>query len=280
MLFSLLFLLLFIFSFLYYINIVREEVVSKRTRKPVCKHDKKPAIMTTVKRVCVIVPAYNEDQVIKGVVRSALKTFAEAKKYTFDIVVINDGSKDNTSTEAKRGGATVVDHILNSGAGSATLTGLAYARQHNYDIVATMDADGQHAPEDVLEGIWQMGKQDADLLIGSRLINSEGMSKTKVLGNKGLSFITTLLFGINVTDSQSGLRIYSKNALENISWRSTGYEFCSEMIWRAKQSGMTIAEFPIQAIYTDYSRSKGQNNWNAINIVKRLFKQRLVELFE
>ena len=233
-----------------------------------------------MKRVCVIIPAFNEATVIAEVIATADKVFSKAKNYQIDMVVVNDGSKDNTSEKAKKAGAIVINHILNSGAGGATQTGLAYARKHNYDIAATMDADGQHAPEDVLEGIKQLDKQQADLLIGSRLINSEGMSKTKVLGNKGLSLITKLLFGINVTDSQSGLRIYSKNALGDLDWKSTGYEFCSEMIWRAKQEGMTIAEYPIQAIYTDYSRSKGQNNWNAINIVKRLFKQRLVELFE
>ena len=106
------------------------------------------------------------------------------------------------------------------------------------------------------------------------------MSKTKILGNKGLSTITQMLFGINVTDSQSGLRIYSKNALNNLGWKSSGYEFCSEMIWRAKQANMKVAEYPIEAVYTDYSRSKGQNNWNAINIIKQLVKQRLTEILE
>ena len=233
-----------------------------------------------MKRVCVVVPAYNEATVIADVIRSAKQVFAKAKGFSIDIVVVNDGSKDNTSEEALKGGATVIDHVLNSGAGGATLTGLAYARHNSYDIAATMDADGQHAPEDVLNGIKQLDRDDSGLLIGSRLINSEGMSKTKVLGNKGLSFITKLLFGINVTDSQSGLRIYSRNAIENLDWKTTGYEFCSEMIWRARQLNLSIAEYPIEAIYTDYSMSKGQNNWNAINIVKRLFKQRFVEFFE
>lgn len=233
-----------------------------------------------MKRVCVVVPAYNEATVIADVIRSAKQVFAKAKGFSIDIVVVNDGSKDNTSEEALKGGATVIDHVLNSGAGGATLTGLAYARHNSYDIAATMDADGQHAPEDVLNGIKQLDRDDSGLLIGSRLINSEGMSKTKVLGNKGLSFITKLLFGINVTDSQSGLRIYSRNAIDNLDWKTTGYEFCSEMIWRARQLNLSIAEYPIEAIYTDYSMSKGQNNWNAINIVKRLFKQRFVEFFE
>lgn len=237
---------------------------------------------TNTKTVCVIVPAYNEATVIKDVIKQSKRVFAKAKAagYAIDVVLVNDGSKDDTLTQAKKGGAITIDHILNSGAGGATLTGLSYARQHGYNIAATMDADGQHAPEDVLAGITQIDERHADLLIGSRLIDSTGMSKTKVLGNKGLSLITKFLFGINVTDSQSGLRIYSRRAIDNLDWKSTGYEFCSEMIWRAKQAGMTIGEYPIKAIYTDYSRTKGQNNWNAINIVKRLFKQRLTELFE
>ena len=233
-----------------------------------------------MKRVCAIVPAYNEATVIADVIQTSKKAFAKIKGFDIDIVVVNDGSRDETSSEAKKGGAIVVDHILNSGAGGATLTGLAYARKHKYDIAATMDADGQHAPEDVVKGIKKIDKSPSGLLIGSRLIDSEGMSKTKVLGNKGLSLITKVLFGVNVTDSQSGLRIYSRAAIEKLDWKTTGYEFCSEMIWRAKQLGIEIEEFPIQAIYTDYSRSKGQNNWNAINIVKRLFKQRIVEIFE
>lgn len=231
-------------------------------------------------KVCVIIPAYNEATVIRDVVKSAKKVFSKEKAFKIDLILVNDGSKDNTLDEAKKGGAITINHILNSGAGGATLTGLAYARKNNYDIAATMDADGQHDPEDVIEGISQIESRQADLLIGSRLINSSGMSRTKVIGNKGLSIITHILFGINVTDSQSGLRIYSRKAIESLDWKSTGYEFCSEMIWRANQASMTIDEYPIQAIYTDYSRAKGQNNWNAINIVKRLFKQRLVELFE
>lgn len=105
------------------------------------------------------------------------------------------------------------------------------------------------------------------------------MSKTKVAGNKGLSYITFLLFGIKVTDSQSGMRIYSKKALDNLKWKSSGYEFCSEMLWRAKQQNMKVDEYPITAIYTDYSKAKGQNNWNSFNIIKSLLQRRIMEVF-
>lgn len=230
-------------------------------------------------RVCIVMPAYNEAKVICSVVKKTLKTFSRSS-YETTLVVINDGSKDDTASEAAKGGALVITHILNSGAGSATATGLSYAQQNGFDIAATMDADGQHAAEDVLKGVDLILKKEKDLLIGSRLINNKGMSRVKVFGNKGLSTITYLLFGINSTDSQSGLRIFSRNSLEQLKWRTSGYEFASEMLWRAKQLGLKIDEYPIKAIYTDYSKSKGQNNWNAINILKSLIQRRITEIFE
>jgi glycosyltransferase involved in cell wall biosynthesis len=234
--------------------------------------------MNRMKRVCIIVPAYNEAKVLHSVIKKSKKIF-DTSKHAIDIVVVNDGSKDTTAVEANRSGAVVINHILNTGAGGATATGMSYALREGYDIAATMDADGQHEPSDVLEGIKILLAGDADLLIGSRLIDNRGMSRVKILGNKGLSFITYLLFGIHSTDSQSGLRIYSKRALEELRWSTSGYEFCSEMLWRANQAHLTIQEFPIKAIYTEYSKSKGQSNWNAVNIIKSLIKRRVAELF-
>lgn len=230
-------------------------------------------------KVCVIIPAFNEAQVIFDVIRLAKNRFKKLP-YSVDIVLIDDGSCDATSQEAKRAGAIVIRHILNSGAGSATATGLRYAQQYGYTIAATMDADGQHHPEDLVRGIELIQQTQCDLLIGSRLIDSTGMSPIKRLGNFGLSIITYLLFGVKTTDSQSGLRIFSRRALESLKWRTGGYEFCSEMIWRAQQLGLLIDEYPIQAIYTDYSKSKGQNNWNGVNILKSLVRRRIVEIFE
>lgn len=233
---------------------------------------------TNTLKVCFVIPAYNEASVI-GEVITALSNAANNAKFTYKIVVINDGSRDTTAKEAEKHGATVISHILNSGSGSATATGLSYAQQNDYDIAATLDADGQHSPEDVITGIKLLQENNFDLLIGSRLIDSQGMSKVKVFGNKGLSIITYIIFGINVTDSQSGMRIFSKKALTELKWKTSGYEYCSEMLWRAKQIHLTISEYPIKAIYTDYSKSKGQNNWNAFNIIKLLVQRRLVEIF-
>lgn len=230
------------------------------------------------RNIAFIIPAYNEETVLGDVIRGLTKKL-DKTNFQYQIVVVDDGSKDNTVKVAQDSGAFVIRHVLNTGSGGATATGLSYAQQNNFDIAVTLDADGQHHPDDVINGVNLMLQGDADLLIGSRLIDSTGMSKTKILGNKGLSIITYLMFGINVTDSQSGLRIFSRAALDNLKWKTSGYEFCSEMLWRAKQQGLAIKEFPIQAIYTDYSKAKGQNNWNAVNIIKSLLKRRVVELF-
>ncbi|MGH7142179.1 MAG: glycosyltransferase family 2 protein [Candidatus Saccharimonadales bacterium] len=230
------------------------------------------------KSVALVIPAYNEGKVIKHVVTDLNKVFKKTS-YNFKIIVIDDGSKDDTAQQAQSGGALVIKHILNMGSGSATATGLSYAYQNGFDIATTSDADGQHSPEDVLKGTDLMAHGTIDLLIGSRLLNKQDMSQIKVMGNKGLSIITYLLFGINVTDSQSGLRVFSKHSLESLKWKTSGYEFCSEMLWRAKQLSLNIDEYPIKTIYTNYSIAKGQNSWNAFNIVKSLLRRRLVEFF-
>lgn len=231
-----------------------------------------------MKKIAVILPAFNESKIIYSVIHN-LSNLLTKKGYKFEIIVINDGSSDDTNLEAKKAGAKIINHIVNSGAGNATATGLSYAIKNNFGFAVTMDADGQHLPADVLRGIQIMEKGGCDLLIGSRLIENKGMSRLKILGNKGLTFITYLLFGIRITDSQSGLRIFSNKALSSLRWKTGGYEFCSEMIWRAKQSKLKIDEYPIKAVYTDYSQSKGQSNWNAINIVKSLVSIRLTEFF-
>jgi len=229
-------------------------------------------------RIAFVIPAYNEGPMIGTVIKELVKKLEKAD-LEYQIIVVDDGSKDDTAKKAEASGAYVIRHILNTGSGGATATGLRYAQQNNFNFAVTLDADGQHDPEDIIKGISIMDSREVDLLIGSRLLDTKGMSRIKVLGNKGLTAITYLLFGTNVTDSQSGLRLFSSKALLSLKWKTSGFEFCSEMLWRAKQQGLTIEEYPIKAIYTDYSMSKGQNNWNAVNIVKSLLKQRIVELF-
>ena len=230
------------------------------------------------KKVAFVIPAYNESVVIGEVIQKLHKKL-KTKDFDYKIIVVDDGSKDKTALIAEKNNALVIRHILNTGSGGATATALSYAQQNGFEIAATLDADGQHDPEDVIRGVELGLSGKCDLLIGSRLIDSKGMSKVKIFGNKGLSIITYFIFGVSVTDSQSGLRIFNRNALENLRWKTSGYEFCSEMLWRAKQLNMIIGEFPIKAIYTEYSVAKGQSNWNAFNIIKTLIRRRIVEMF-
>jgi glycosyltransferase involved in cell wall biosynthesis len=229
-------------------------------------------------RVALVIPAYNEEGMIEHVI-TELQTAFKKTSYAYEIVVIDDGSQDATAQKAEQAGAHVIRHILNTGSGGATATGLSYAEQHSFDIAVTLDADGQHGADDVVKGVKTIENSKSDLLIGSRLIDKRGMSKVKIIGNKGLSFITWMLFGISVTDSQSGLRVFTRKSLTSLRWKTSGYEFCSEMLWRAKQQHLRISEYPIKAIYTDYSQAKGQNNWNGFNIVKSLLRQRVSEFF-
>lgn len=228
--------------------------------------------------VLIVIPAYNEAKVIANVIGDTRKHLKNAG-ITADILVVNDCSLDKTTEKARIAGASVIPHILNTGAGGATQTGLVYAHLNDYSYVATMDADGQHSPEDVVKGLKLIKNSEADLLIGSRVVNTKNMSWAKRMGNAGLSIITFLLFGVRVGDSQSGLRFFSKKAIKELRWRSLGYEFCSEMLWRANQQRLIVREFPAKIIYTDYSKSKGQSNWNGVIILKRLVAQRIMEVF-
>jgi glycosyltransferase involved in cell wall biosynthesis len=231
--------------------------------------------------VGVIVPAYNEAGKIAEVLEEVPDHITvDGKRYKILTIAVDDGSSDGTADAAAQvSGVAVVRHIINSGAGAATRTGLHYARREGCVAAVTMDADGQHRIKDTLAVLAEAIRGNGDLVIGSRLINTEGMPAYKILGNKGLSIITFILMGVSTTDSQSGLRGFSQQALHSLVFHENRYAFCSEMIWRAKRSGMRITEVPIEAVYTDYSQGKGQSSWNGFNIVKHLIKHRLSGLF-
>jgi glycosyltransferase involved in cell wall biosynthesis len=234
--------------------------------------------MANSQSVAFVIPAYNEEGAIADVVSSLQKELAKHHVDTYKIVVVSDGSKDNTVKFAKAQKNTVVlDHVINMGAGAATRTGLSYALLQKYDIAVTLDADGQHLPKDVVAVYESIAKGKADIVIGNRLWDKDGMPLIKRVGNKGLSFITTVMYGSNIKDSQSGLRGFNKKALMNVYYHSNRYAFCSEMIWRAKNADLSITEIPITAVYTDYSTAagRGQSNWGAIQIVKQMVKLRI-----
>jgi len=228
-------------------------------------------------KALIIIPAYNEGKVLVPVIKNIKAELKSSKGIKFDLVVVNDGSSDNTKAVAEKN-ATTISHLVNMGSGAATRTGLEYAKRNNYDFALTIDADGQHLPKDLVNVIKKLTAEEFDLVIGSRLIDPKGMPTHRVLGNKLLNAFTRILLGVRVTDSQSGLKGFSRKAIEKINIRTNGFEFCSEIVWRAKQQNLNIIEVPISAVYTDYSRQKGQSNVNALRIIKTLIIQKAKEV--
>ena len=229
------------------------------------------------KKVLIIIPAYNEGEVLGDVISNIKTELQSAKDPGADVMVVNDGSSDNTKTVAEKN-TTTISHLVNMGSGAATRTGLEYAKRNNYDYAVTIDADGQHLATDLTKVINKLVNEDYDLVIGSRLLSAEGMPSHRVFGNKLLNLVTGIIFGVRVTDSQSGLKGFSRKAIEKIDIRTNGFEFCSEIVWRAKQANLKIVEVPIKAVYTDYSLAKGQSNINALRIIKNLIMQKIREV--
>ncbi len=225
----------------------------------------------------IVIPAFNEGRVIGQTLAHLPRSFDGV---TTRVVVVDDGSSDNTSKEVLKSGdprIVLLRHGINRGLGGALGTGLAYARQIGADYVITYDADGQHSPEDIAPVLAPLMKGEADAVIGSRLLSPEGMPWYRRVGNWGLNVFTFMLFGLWTTDSQSGLRGFSRKALDSIQVRMDRMEVSSEFIKEIRRAHLRFREVAVRAIYSDYSLAKGQSNWNGFNIVARLILYRLLE---
>jgi glycosyltransferase involved in cell wall biosynthesis len=225
------------------------------------------------------VPAYNEESVIRGVIDNIpLSVKLNGSRCDLEVVVVDDFSSDDTCQEVrscKRGRIKLVQHLINTGAGGATRTGLRYASILGCDYAVAIDGDGQHDFSDAIKCIEFAIKTKSDLIVGNRLSDSGDMPGYKIVGNYMMSKLTALILGVYVPDSQCGLRVYSKEATNSLGWSENGYIFCSEMLLSAKKLGMEIESCDIRAIYTDYSKSKGQSSWNAIGMIKSIISIRM-----
>jgi glycosyltransferase involved in cell wall biosynthesis len=227
-------------------------------------------------KLAVVIPAYNEEQTVAKVISRIPEQIDGIS--TIEVIVVDDNSSDETYKVAKKAGAHVISHRMNIGAGGATLTGLAFSRRLEADIVVTLDADGQHNPAEIKRLVKKFLSQKSDLVIGSRFLSRtiRKMPAIKKFGNRSFSIITYLLSGKMVTDTQSGFRLFSSRFISVLlSTDLGGYEFCSETIMVAHKNRLAIHEVPISTIY-DKLRRGGQNPLNGVNILTKLIYYRLV----
>ena len=219
-------------------------------------------------KTLAVIPAFNEETTIAGVLDRVAPEVDT-------IVVIDDGSCDDTAAVAASHGAVVLRHVINRGLGAALGTGFAFALATGADAAVTLDADGQHDPRDIPR-FFQALQDDADVVIGSRLLNPEGMPLQRRIANTLGNLVTFLLFGAWVTDSQSGFRAFNRKALHGIEIRTNRMEVSSEIIAEARRRRLKLVEIPIEAIYTDYSLSKGQGFAVGLKTLAKLVLRRLM----
>lgn len=220
------------------------------------------------KIVCII-PAYNEGEIIGDVVRAV-------REECDQILVVNDGSIDDTHRKAEQAGALVIDHTVNLGTGASEETGIKASLLLGADIIVTVDADGQHDPSEIPKLLEPIRSGEADMVIGSRFLQPEGsMPLLKRIGNSLLTRLTSLLCGAEITDSQSGFRALTQRAAENMNGLPNDYSWASEMIAKAHKKGFRIREVPVRTIYDQYSINKGTNMFDGLKILLALVKSRL-----
>ena len=213
--------------------------------------------------MCVIIPVYNEENNIVSVIK-------KVRKYTQNIIVIDDGSEDNTAKKAKEAGATVLKHIVNMGKGAAARTGCDYAYRLNFDQIILIDGDNQHNPEEIPNFIEQL--KMADIVFGCRRFD-KNMPLILRLGNQGINWITRILYNIDVKDTQGGYRAFNTKIYKKIRWRACDYSMESEMIAHAGKNKLKYSQILIQTIYCD--KYKGTTIIDGLKIVFNMFTWRL-----
>ncbi len=190
-------------------------------------------------RVLALIPAWNEASRIGPIVEEA--------RVHLPVLVVDDGSTDGTAAVAEAVGATVVRHAENRRKGAALQTGFAWALEHGYDAVLTLDADGQHDPTEIPKFLAALEAGTGDLIIGERDFSQ--MAWPRPLSTPLGSWLLSLALGTRITDNQSGYRLLTRRFLEQLQLTSTGFEMEVEMIWEAVRLDMPIGWVPIRTIY-------------------------------
>ena len=215
------------------------------------------------KKIFAVIPAYNEEKRIYDVVK-------KTKNYADRVIVVDDGSKDNTKEAAENAGAIVLSHLVNLGKGAAAKTGCDYAFENKADIIILIDADGQHDPKEIPRFLESLDKND--IVLGSRKINAN-MPFVLRFGNWFINRAIKFLYGIKIIDSQCGYRAFASGVYKILRWKASDYSMESEMIAKIGKYKLRYEELPIETIYSD--RYKGTTVIDGFKIVFNLITWKL-----
>jgi len=194
-------------------------------------------------KIVIGIPAFNEEKNIAGIL-------IKLKKISQHVIVCDDGSNDLTAKIAEELDAIVIQHKKNLGYGSAIKSIFLKAHEVNADVLVTFDADGQHRIEDISTILEPIKKNIADVVIGSRFLNTnQEIPKYRKIGIQTITKLTNITGGTKITDSQSGFRAYNKKILENIKPTESGMGISTEILIKIQKAGYRITEVPITILY-------------------------------
>ena len=198
------------------------------------------------------VPAYNEEGVIGDLIKKMLPLVDS-------VVVCDDGSSDLTSKEAQDAGAFVIQHSTNKGKGAALKSLFDYAKHSNADVIVTIDGDGQFLPEEIPKLAKDVENGKSDIVIGYRFETEKDMPSYRKFGNKILDEVSKKAANLNLRDTQSGFRAYSKQAIAKIHFKNNGFAADSEILIDASEKNLSISEQNVSVLYNTGNKTSTNN---------------------
>jgi len=208
----------------------------------------------------VVIAAFNEASVIRGVV-------GEVVAHGYPVIVVDDGSRDDTAAKARIAGVTVVRHAINLGQGAALQTGIDYALRRGAREIVTYDADGQHSVEDIPELVAALATHD--IALGSRFLGKAivGASQRRRLLLRAATTLSNRMSGLRLSDAHCGLRAFRATAAPALRLTQDRMAHASELLRKIRTSGLRVVEVPVTVKYTAHSVRKGQGALQAIRIL-------------